>query len=539
MASNRDVVQCHIGRRSRKKCGPVNQLEVNRLQTLGELDAPTPNKQIKKISWMILSRIGLNYLVNPLTYSSWTVCLDHRHEFLDYWQVSRSCCHPDHVGSLVGSEMVTLVMSIKILQAESKLLPISGRICISCKERFDDKYGSVAGKKMVIVLPKTQRPIPNASSALSTTFGPLSSLETPVALPSPFIKQEPVDTSREPADAVAEHNFQSSSNVVNAAVPGISLKTEVVEHNSQDLELSENITIKHEAIEVEEEEEEDENEEVVAEVEDDDDALSHYDSGEGATDLSDEESIFSEDSDDDRTWAPSSKSGTGEKRRSSRPVPVKRDFLLKGTPKKKKKTPKPPKEKKIKKPKEPKKKKKPSPPLPKEKADSSEEDKDALIDGGGDNFHYFCKLCQITFYKHSSYKQHVRTNKKTHAEIEAKNKDEEYECTECCIAFMDKKAQIKHMADFHKNPYYCSKCDVQLKSESSFKSHNSKLHLERREKTYYCRECDEIFACKVKQQKHIKTHRLWSGDNPGMQVGARMVHGRTHESKASLNSVIQ
>ena len=237
--------------------------------------------------------------------------------------------------------------------------------------------------------------------------------------------------------------------------------------------------------------------------------MSEFDSEE--EDIS-EGDMFSEDSDDDRTWAPTPSKSSGDKRRSGRVAPVKRDIMKPDKKKKKNKTPKEPKLPKEKKQEKKKPKKKNN------KLDSLEEDKDALIDGGGDNLHYFCKLCQITFYKHSSYKQHMRTGKKTHAEIEARNKGEEYECSDCCIAFMDKKAQIKHMADFHKNPFYCAKCDVQLKSESSFKSHNSKLHLERREKTYYCRECDETFSCWVKQQKHIKTHRLWSGQDPGMQV---------------------
>ena len=49
-----------------------------------------------------------------------------------------------------------------------------------------------------------------------------------------------------------------------------------------------------------------------------------------------------------------------------------------------------------------------------------------------------------------------------------------------------------------------------FQSESAFKSHNSKLHLERREKTYYCRECDETFTCLVKHSLHIVVHRTWT-----------------------------
>ena len=54
------------------------------------------------------------------------------------------------------------------------------------------------------------------------------------------------------------------------------------------------------------------------------------------------------------------------------------------------------------------------------------------------------------------------------------------------------------------NPFFCSLCNVLLKNESAFKSHHSKLHLERRNKTFYCRECDQIFHCKLKHQEHIR-----------------------------------
>ena len=58
---------------------------------------------------------------------------------------------------------------------------------------------------------------------------------------------------------------------------------------------------------------------------------------------------------------------------------------------------------------------------------------------------------------------------------------------------------------------------LNFQSESAFKSHNSKLHLERREKTYYCRECDETFTCLVKHSLHIVIHRTWTQEEMGMQ----------------------
>ena len=56
-----------------------------------------------------------------------------------------------------------------------------------------------------------------------------------------------------------------------------------------------------------------------------------------------------------------------------------------------------------------------------------------------------------------------------------------------------------------------------FQSESAFKSHNSKLHLERREKSYYCRECDDTFTCLVKHSLHIVVHRTWTQEEMGMQ----------------------
>ena len=116
---------CHLSQKSRVKC---SSLANSALQTLDELDAASmrvPGKQMK-ISWMILSRVGVEYLTGNYKYSStrqrngsttltwvlpsnnwvffvapscgrWTVCQTHRREFLDAWQVGKVCCHPKHV----------------------------------------------------------------------------------------------------------------------------------------------------------------------------------------------------------------------------------------------------------------------------------------------------------------------------------------------------------------------------------------------------------------------------------------------------------
>ena len=87
-------VSCNLGLRSSRECGPAYA----NLQTFGELDAATGGgngstgrQQVKRLSWMLLSRVGINYLMPPSTYASWTVCQYHKKEFLDNWQVDNTC----------------------------------------------------------------------------------------------------------------------------------------------------------------------------------------------------------------------------------------------------------------------------------------------------------------------------------------------------------------------------------------------------------------------------------------------------------------
>ena len=84
---------CHLGQRSKQRCGPHPH---SNLQTLDELDAASmrvPGKTVK-ISWMMLSRVGVQFL--HASYGWWTVCPNHRKEYLDAWQVGKTCCHPVH-----------------------------------------------------------------------------------------------------------------------------------------------------------------------------------------------------------------------------------------------------------------------------------------------------------------------------------------------------------------------------------------------------------------------------------------------------------
>ena len=103
-----------------------------------------------------------------------------------------------------------------------------------------------------------------------------------------------------------------------------------------------------------------------------------------------------------------------------------------------------------------------------------------------DEYKFFCKLCRIGFLKETSYKYHMANNKEEHTRIKnQKNKP-----------FYKEHNKLD-------NPHYCDLCHVVLKSESAYKSHYSKLHLERRTRVFYCRECGDIFTCKVEHQHHI------------------------------------
>ena len=105
-----------------------------------------------KISWLILSRVGIHYLSS--TFGRWTICQVHRREFLDAWQVSPKCSHPDHNiydNSAIADQLVTMVMSVKMLQNEGKVVPISSKFCKMCFDDFNRVYTSKPGEKARIV----------------------------------------------------------------------------------------------------------------------------------------------------------------------------------------------------------------------------------------------------------------------------------------------------------------------------------------------------------------------------------------------------
>ena len=261
------------------------------------------------------------------------------------------------------------------------------------------------------------------------------------------------------------------------------------------------------------------------------------------------DSLLDHDSDDDPSWAP----GAGN---VAKPSPTKEsELFLNFQPKKRKRIGPDEVMKKPKKLPPVKFRRKNSSNSDSEDEDDTETDSDIMdmseeanrIEGaGGTDFHYFCKICQISFFKYTAFKHHVMNSVDLHKKLKKQEKKKkesemEYECSDCCIAFQDRKSHQAHMIEEHsdsvENPFYCQKCNVYLKvslsiiskmskisenifllqSESAFKSHNSKLHLERREKSYYCRECDETFSCLIKHSLHIVIHRTWTQEEMGMQ----------------------
>lgn len=126
-------------------------------QTLEDLEKGSmkiPGKHMK-ISWLILSRIGIHYLSS--NFGSWTICQSHRKEFLDAWQVPCTCTHPDHIqtqDSCPPSHLVNIIMSVKLLQSESKVVPISSKFCSKCFNAYNDKYSGKPGERLLVIVPK-------------------------------------------------------------------------------------------------------------------------------------------------------------------------------------------------------------------------------------------------------------------------------------------------------------------------------------------------------------------------------------------------
>ncbi|XP_023342354.1 uncharacterized protein LOC111712076 isoform X3 [Eurytemora carolleeae] len=137
---------------------------------------------------------------------------------------------------------------------------------------------------------------------------------------------------------------------------------------------------------------------------------------------------------------------------------------------------------------------------------SKQEDKGKKV--GEDDFKYFCQLCHIGFLKDSSYRHHMSNYLEIHKEMQNKV-GEKRSCEECSEEFQDDREYRQHLHTSHsENEYFfCDLCNVVLKNEAAYKSHHSKLHLERRKKVWYCRECGQVYQCKYEHQEHIREHR--------------------------------
>lgn len=54
-----------------------------------------------------------------------------------------------------------MLMSIKILQTEGIVVPISGKLCQTCKNSYDQKYGGKQLEKVVVYVPRTGKQFMN------------------------------------------------------------------------------------------------------------------------------------------------------------------------------------------------------------------------------------------------------------------------------------------------------------------------------------------------------------------------------------------
>lgn len=666
-------LMCHLGQKSQMKCGPhVN----SPLQTLDELDAASmriPGKSIK-ISWMVLSRVGVQFL--NTSYGWWTVCPNHRKEYLDAWQVGKHCCHPRHKYEggqqpPLANHLVTTIMAIKMLQTEDLVIPISGKFCHECKDSYDLRYGTgKSTEKVVVFVPRTNVPLPGEVIAIPSPFcnpeqippreEQRMALSPPVCpslnnttgvIPSGFFLQhtnnkkannnkrnrgsaarvkiqepepDPEPEEVPPADlpvwqmlglqraplsntpvstAPDQHSTdQSSSEMLllterreseDESLINITIKLEVDEQVKQantshqantnqantslgnsnqgitsQANSNQGITILSNTSLVNTSQENSNqgiiihantslgntNQGIISQATPPPqvDQVNHQESDDDDDDdrPATPMSLFSNDSDDDPTWAPEEepKKVPAQNRatRKSFEASLKSFEKLikkkeKRTPKKKekvkkerKKKEKPAKIKKIKK-----KKEKDNGFVPRETVNLVNSENISLAvqnielvnvekppkQENGDEFHFLCPICQISFYRETAYKHHMSSNVDFHKKIEEKNRNQKEEkeifsCSKCSIVFKDRVSHRKHMAEEHstgQHPFFCQMCNVYLKCEAAFKSHNSKLHLERRSRLFYCRECDDTFVCKVKHADHIAIHRTWPEGETGMQ----------------------
>jgi len=491
-----DVLQCVFGRRSGTPCGSIGAAPLAmRLQTLDELDATASvaHGGTSRISWIILSRVGVDYLGGGAL-GRWLICPVHRRELLEAWQAPGKCCHPAHQPARPSAAAdhdlalgtVTLSTSVRTIREEGAVLPVGGRLCAACQQRtMEDVKTGVTGPQFVVPSPFCPPPEAITGPVVAPPSLPVadaSCLPELTLMKTEVIEDEPesvvttnasITIKEEPADYVVD-----------------------VEGSPEFREVTENF----------EREETDQHEEDFFEEEEEDD-------------------LFSEDSDMDRTWVPVLAEKAKKRRRTRR---SRRGAVFTDTSSEEeeevddptaKPDPPPVKKRKTAESKAKVANQKKTKAKPKAKAKAKVKNLPMKTNDTGGS--YFCSICQISFYKRTSYLQHMRSSKKAHKDlargvstVEEEDEDacpSEFACVECREVFRDRAALLRHINAEHnakRKSFYCVICDVFLKNEAAFKSHNSKLHLERSARAFYCRECDGSFSCLLLHQEHIKTHRL-------------------------------
>ena len=486
------MAQCNFAHTSSQKCSLIGQ--VFTLNDLENAVMKIPGKQMK-LSWLILSRIGIHYLSG--NFSMWTICQVHKKEFLDAWQVPNQCTHPDHISQVdqtPPTHLVNIVMSVKILQSESKVVPISSKFCSKCFKHYNDKYAGKPGEKLIVVVPK---PKPIASS--------------------PFVPNPPAPISQEKRHTDVPMNINSRGVLASVEplqppqppqpptpppIEEITIKTELVieneyGNNNQSLTPREDLLPPPPPPPPQ-----------IVPIVQATPVLNNNKPSRTSKRKSqntakkdvgnpDEEDILDHDSDDDPTWGPKGDkdkaNGNSEsniidsfkprKRKRIGPNDICVKKVVKPNP-----IPVPVKQKPEPKPKgRPPKKKLPST-SSRSSTDVTDSDSDAdmldvseeknRIEGaGGTDFHYYCKICQISFFKHTAFKHHVFNSLELHKQLKRKEKmkkeaEMEYECADCCIAFQDRKSLQAHMIEEHsdtsENPFFCQKCNVYLKVRNQY-----------------------------------------------------------------------
>ena len=199
------LITCNFQSKSLQRCSASHPA----FQTLEDLEKSAmkiPGKHMK-ISWLILSRVGVHYLSS--NFASWTICQVHRKEFLDGWQVPDTCTYPDHLDNAGSASdnagakhLVNIVMSVKLLQKEGKVVPISSKFCQACHSLYNDKYSSKPGERLLVIVPKPK----------------------PVITSSPFELTTPEDSGPGSSSSLMMNNIRSRGVLTSSEKPKVILK---------------------------------------------------------------------------------------------------------------------------------------------------------------------------------------------------------------------------------------------------------------------------------------------------------------------------